>query len=326
MMNTAVRPVPGVSVKEADMRTNATLPAALRRSLLLLIGSAFVITCASQLRAEGPPNIPSASASPLYASYYGFGQESYPSARNVSLSSPAQIGAYSVSPETLGDLMMIHREYLAAIEAYQRAPHDSAVVWNKLGIAYQHMYALDIAKLQYERSLSINPSYAEALNNLGTVYYGEQNYSRAEKYYRKAIHLKPEDASFYSNLGTAYFADHNYKKGIVAYRKAFSIDPDVFINNSLARVAEVGPTDEQIKLDYSLAELYAQNGMFGPAIQYLRLAFIAGFNDNKKLLEDTSFAKLKLTSEFRLLLTEEHVKDPGATEQSMVVGSKSLMR
>jgi tetratricopeptide (TPR) repeat protein len=305
------------------MRTNLSLPVAIQRSLPLIIGSVFVFTTATQLRAEGPPSIPAASADPLYASY-GFGQENYPSAQNVSLSSPAQIGAYSITPETLGDLLMIHRQYLAAIEAYQRAPRDSAVVWNKLGIAYQHMYALDIAKLQYEKSLSINPKYPEALNNLGTVYYGQQNYHKAEKYYHKAIHLKPHDASFYSNLGTAYFADHDYKRGIAAYRKAFSIDPEVFIGNSLQRVTEMGPTDEQVKLDYSLAELYAQNSMFGPAIYYLRLAFIAGFKDNKKLLEDTSFAKLRLTTQFHLLLTEEHVKNPNA-EESMVVRSKSPM-
>ena len=134
----------------------------------------------------------------------------------------------ALDAETQGDLLMVHQKYLSAIDAYRRAPHDSAVVWNKLGIAYQHMYALDFAKLQYQKALSLEPNYPEAINNLGTVFYGQKNYRKAESCYRKALRYKPQAASFYSNLGTAYFADHKYKQGLDAYQHAFSIDPDVF--------------------------------------------------------------------------------------------------
>jgi tetratricopeptide (TPR) repeat protein len=311
------------------MRTILSLPTAVQRSLPLLLGSALVFAAIPCAYAAGPYSPPAYSAAPAYLAYTP-GQQNYPSSQNVSLSTPTNVierlDMSSISPEMLGDLMMIHREYLAAIEAYQHAPQNSAVVWNKLGIAYQHMYALDIAKLQYERALSINPKYAEALNNLGTVYYGEQNYHKAEKYYHKAIHLKHNNASFYSNLGTAYFADHHYKRGLAAYREAFKIDPEVFIGDSLARVEEMGPQGEQITLNYDLAELYAQAGMADAAIHYLRLAFIAGFNDHKKLMEDASFAKLRQTAKFQLLLTEEHFKKPGASEQSMVVPSGQTSR
>jgi len=299
------------------MRTIYRLPAALPHSFFLLLSAAFVFVFVARAIAEGPRDLPTASPVPSYASY-GFGQQDYPSAQNVSLASPARLDIYSVPPETLGDLMMIHQRYLAAIEAYQRAPHNSAVVWNKLGIAYQHMYALDIAKLQYEKALEINPKYPEAINNLGTVYYGEQNYHKAEKYYHKAIRLEPNCASFYSNLGTAYFADHNYKRGIAAYKKAFSIDPEVFISDPLDRVAEMGPTEEQVALNYALARLYAQAGMVEASIQYLRMAYMDGFNDTRKLMEDQGFAALRTTSQFRLFMTEEHIKGTDSAEQSLV--------
>jgi tetratricopeptide (TPR) repeat protein len=215
-------------------------------------------------------------------------------------------GLSSLSPETQGDLLMVRERYLAAIDAYKHAPQDSPVVWNKLGIAYQHMYALDFAKLQYEKAVSLDPKYAEAINNLGTIYYGQKNYHKAESCYRKALRYKPQTASFYSNLGTAYFADHKYKQGVEAYQHAFSIDPEVFIRESLERIAEMGPIEEQAKLNYTLAKIYAQAGNLKAALLYLRTALSEGFDDRKKLMADKEFASLRETQEFHLLMAEEH--------------------
>jgi len=310
------------------MRTILRSPAATPRNSLLLLSALFLsvsLPCISRAHAEKARDLPAASASPFYGTF-GIAQETSPSAQTISLSRSSQLDIYSVNPETLGDLMMIHQRYLAAIEAYQRADHDSAVVWNKLGIAYQHMYALDIAKLQYEKALTLNPQYSEAINNLGTVFYGQQDYRKAEMYYRKAIRLKPDCASFYSNLGTAYFSDHSYKRGVLAYRKAFALDPEVFIGDPLERVTEMGPVEEQATLNYSLAALYAQAGMVDVAIRYLRMAFIDGFNDSKKLMEDKNFAALRTTQQFRLLMTEEHVKDPNSADQALAGHAKSPLR
>lgn len=297
-------------------------PAALRGIILLLIGSLYAFCFVPHAQTEQHPDLPVSSASP-FSSAFGAAQQGA-TVRTGSIGNAPRPDVYSMKPEMLGDLMMIHQHYLAAIAAYERAPHDSAVVWNKLGIAYQHMYAMNLAKLQYEKALTINPKYPEALNNLGTVYYGKQDYRKAEKYYRKAIKLKPNCAAFYSNLGTAYFAERNFKKGLRAYRRAFSIDPQVFISDSLNGVSEPGQADEQVALNYALARLYAQAGMVKPAIHYLRVAFMDGFTDNKKLMQDTAFARIKATPQFQLLLTEEHVKG-AATEQSMVAPGKPSM-
>jgi hypothetical protein len=316
IFSTDVRPDSGsFLLRRLNMRTIHLSSATTPRSLLLL-SATLVFACTTIARAGGLHSLPRTSPSPFFGTF-GIGQESYPAAQTVSLASRPRPDIDSLSPETLGDLMMIHRRYLAAIEAYQRGSKDSAVVWNKLGIAYQHLYALDIAKLQYEKALQLNPKYPEALNNLGTVYYGQQNYHKAEANYLKALRLKPNSASFYSNLGTAYFADRNYKRGMEAYRKAFSLDPEVFIRDSMEHVAEMGPVDQQITLNYALAGMYAQAGMVDAAIHCLRMAFINGFNDSKKLMQDKRFVALRATPQFKLLMTEEHVKSDG-TEQSMM--------
>jgi len=303
------------------MRTNFVKSAPTPRTLLMTLIA--VCTCVSGAGGQGPndhavsgDNAFYGPGSKMYYGEFGLSQEmpgsssKTPPAQMVSsVSPPADFGAglSSLAPETQGDLLMIHQRYLAAIAAYQRGPHDSPVVWNKLGIAYQHMYALDFAKLQYEKALSLNPKYSEALNNLGTVYYGEKDYRKAEKYYKKALKLKPDCASFYSNLGTAYFAEHKYKQGLAAYQRAFDLDPQVFIRDTMERIAEMGPIEEQARLNYELARMYAHAGNLDVAIRYLRNALIDGFDDRKKLMEEKDFAALRSKPEFTLLLSEEHL-------------------
>lgn len=304
------------------MRTNLDKLAAETRSWLVALIA--VCTCVPGVSGQGPNDRANTGNDDAFHGVgarmaydeFAIAQElpakttAEPPARAVaSITPPSDFGMANLTPEMQGDLMMIHQRYLAAISAYERGPRDSSVVWNKMGIAYQHMYALDFAKLQYEKALSLNPKYPEALNNLGTVYYGEKDYKKAEKYYKKALRLKPACASFYSNLGTAYFAERKYKEGMVAYQRAFSLDPEVFIRESLERIAEVGPIEEQARLNYELARIYAQAGNVQAAIHYLRNAFIDGFDDRKKLMADKDFATLRATPQFTLLLAEEHLNN-----------------
>src|ERR1700749_225885 len=40
------------------------------------------------------------------------------------------------TPEQLGDALMAHQRYQAALDAYKKAPSNDATVFNKMGIAY----------------------------------------------------------------------------------------------------------------------------------------------------------------------------------------------
>ena len=212
-----------------------------------------------------------------------------------------------ISPELQGDLLMVRKRYLAAIEAYSQAPQDSAVVWNKVGIANHHLLKLAEAKRDYERALSLNPNYAEAMNNLGTVYYSDKSYRQAERYYKKALKLAPQSATTYSNLGTAYFAEKKYKKGAASYQKAFELDPNVFISDSTERIEGGAATEDRASLNFCLAETFAQAGMNDRALEYLRHAFDEGFKDRKKLMEDKELVTLRSTPQFQELLAQEHI-------------------
>lgn len=203
---------------------------------------------------------------------------------------------------------MARQQYVAAIQAYQEDPSTSAVIFNKIGMAYHHLFAMDSAKQNYLRALKLRPNYPEAINNLAAVYYARKQYRKAEKLYRKAIRLDPKSAAVYSNLGTDYFAEHRPELGIEALRTAFALDPRVFDANAGELVSESLPARDRAAQDYCLARLYAQSGHKDQALEYLRRALDEGFDDKKKLLQDQQLASLRATPEFAQLMIEQKLR------------------
>lgn len=215
------------------------------------------------------------------------------------------IAAVDLPPETLGDLAMAHQEYLRAIDAYSQVPDKTAEVWNKLGMAYHHLFAMDEARRDYERALRLHPDYAEVLNNLGAIYYAKKSYKKAIHYYRKAISIDPRSAPIYSNLGTAWFARGKTEAGIEAYRTAFALDPTVFATNSALLVNEGLDAHDRALQDFCLAKLFAASGRNEEAIDFLRKALDEGFSDRRKILADETLASLRATPEFARLMIEQ---------------------
>lgn len=213
-----------------------------------------------------------------------------------------------LTPELRGDLAMARQQYLDAVKDYREVSPASALIWNKLGLAYHHLLATDLAKRAYQQALRLEPNYPEALNNMGAIFYGHRSYRKAEKYYLKALKLDPNQPSILSNLGTAYFADRKAQLGIEAYRKAFALDPTVFSDNSLQLVSASLPAHDRAQQDYCIALLFAQTGRVSQAIDYLRKALNEGFDDRDKLLHDRTLASLRTTPEFSQLMAEQKLR------------------
>ena len=211
-----------------------------------------------------------------------------------------------LSPERRGDILMARKMYREAAETYKKGSLDSAIIENKIGIAYHQMLQTDIARKYYERSMKIDPAYAEATNNLGTVYYSKKSYRRAIKLYHRALKLAPNSASIYSNLGTAFFARKNYKQAAESYQKALSLDPDVFEHRSSWGVMlQERSVEERAKFHYYLAKTYAKAGMNERALLYIRKALEEGFTERKKMMEDPEFVSLRKLPEFQELMAME---------------------
>lgn len=211
-----------------------------------------------------------------------------------------------ISPEMRGDIYMARRMYREAIDAYRAIQPPTAVIYNKIGIAYHQLGDLKSAKKMYERAIKLNKQYAEAINNLGTIHYARKSYRRAISTYKKALKFNPESASIYSNLGTAYFARKDYRRAAECYEKAVALDPDVFERRGTAgTLLQERSVEERARFHYHLAKVYAKYGRNDLALFYMRKSIEEGFKEKRRYLEEDEFAELRKLPEFEEIMKIE---------------------
>jgi len=197
--------------------------------------------------------------------------------------------------EQRADIYMARKSYEDAVDYYYRALKETrmtnAVVWNKLGIAYQQLENFSSARKAYNQAIRHQKTYAEPLNNLGTTYYMEKKYGKSVKYYMKALKLHPESASYHLNLGTSYLHMKKYQESVEEYRTALSLDPNCFAQRSA-----FGTTIEARGADpeyfFYLGKVFASLGRADEAVRSLRRALEDGFKDRKRILDDPDFMKI----------------------------------
>jgi Tfp pilus assembly protein PilF len=224
----------------------------------------------------------------------------------TSASAPAAIisPATPPTPEELGDTLVVHQRYQAALAAYAKAT-PTASVWNKMGIAYQMMFNLKDASRCYKESLQLDPKNSNVLNNLGTIYDSLKEYGQAEKYYKKALRLDPKSALVLKNLGTNLLSQHKYSRGWEVYQQALAIDPQIFEDRNSPQVQNPASVEERGAMNYYMALGCARIGQTGCALQYLRMAMDEGYTNPKKVASDIAFASLRDNPDFKQLLASQ---------------------
>jgi tetratricopeptide (TPR) repeat protein len=212
-----------------------------------------------------------------------------------------------VTPEELGDALMIHQRYQAALDAYKNAPLNTAQIWNKMGVAYQLMFDNHDAERCYRKALKLDPKNAKVLNNLGSVYMELKLYASAEHIYSKAIHLNPQSALFRKNLGTAYLAEGKYKKGWKEYESALALDPSIFSHITGMRVENPASLRDRGAMNFYMAKSCAHAGLFAQAVEYLRMALNEGFTNPRKILADAELSRMRNAPEFQQLMASQGI-------------------
>lgn len=220
-----------------------------------------------------------------------------------------------ITPEDIGDSLLVKRRYHEALDQYKKMSRSSPALWNKMGIAYQMLSDLKDAAHCYKQALRLNPAHAWALNNMGTIYDAQGDFARAEGFYRKAFDADSDSARIAMNLGTNLMTQKKYTQGQDMYKRALALDPEVFEQDE-GPVAQSGvPIEQRGAMSYYKARDYAQAGMIDRALKFLRKAINQGYASASDVAQDSSFAALRQNPAFQRLIAE-HSQSPSRQSPS----------
>ena len=83
----------------------------------------------------------------------------------------------------------------------------------------------DFALADYNKTIEINPYFANAYNNRGLLYHAKNEPDRAIADYSKAIEINPKYANAYFSRGLSYRAKGDNDRSKTDINKAIELDP-----------------------------------------------------------------------------------------------------
>jgi len=99
-------------------------------------------------------------------------------------------------------------------EGNVKALYERARVFHKRG-------RLQEATRLYERTLSLNPDYVDALNNLGVIHIQNKRYSAARESFAKAIRLRPDYVDSHYNLACVHALEGAVSQSLIHLKGSF---------------------------------------------------------------------------------------------------------
>jgi tetratricopeptide (TPR) repeat protein len=218
---------------------------------------------------------------------------------------PADASAHDL--EKTGDELRSKKGFSDAIEYYRAAmkKSDSAELHNKVGIAYLQMLQLKFAEKEFNHAIKMDRNYAEALNNLGVVFYIRKKYGKAIHEYDRALKLSETSASFHSNRGMALFEEKAFDKATAEFVRALELDPQIFERQALGGIAaRMASPEDRARYAYTLARIYAQQGLYDRSLEYLKKAIEGGYPKINDVYTDEVFAGLRKDPRFAVVMTK----------------------
>jgi tetratricopeptide (TPR) repeat protein len=200
----------------------------------------------------------------------------------------------TLNAEGRADLLMVQKDYSAALAAYEdivRSDPKNAALLNKAGIACQQLGNLNQAERFYRQAFRANKKFASALNNIGTLDYQRSRYGKAIKSYKKAIEITANASSIYSNLGYAYYANKQYPEALQAFGKALALDPGIFEHKGgLGSLVQQRSAPDPGLFYFLVAKSFAKVGDAERVAHYLKLSRDDGYKDVALAAKDPEFA------------------------------------
>ncbi len=139
--------------------------------------------------------------------------------------------------ERLGDALLqkgnLQIAYLQYERSLQRNPGNIRVEY-KEGLALLVGKKYDSAVRQFKAVLKKKSDYVPAYDGLGRAYFYKHDYVKAEKYLRRAVDMNPKLWEAHNYLGNIYDFQKKNEAAVREYRSAIAINPNAgFVYNNL---------------------------------------------------------------------------------------------
>ncbi|OGX59651.1 MAG: hypothetical protein A2306_05635 [Omnitrophica WOR_2 bacterium RIFOXYB2_FULL_38_16] len=154
---------------------------------------------------------------------------------------------------------------------------------NNLGAEYIRRGKYDLALVEANKTLELNPGYYKAYYNRGIAFYNYRLYEKAIKDFKKSIELNPTYHDAYNYLGIYYFNNGKIDLALENYNKALEFNPNyvsaynnrgmIYLNKRQFDTAlsdfnkALSLDDKHIKAYYNRGNLYYAKGQYGKAIE-----------------------------------------------------------
>lgn len=118
-----------------------------------------------------------------------------------------------------------HGEAVASLDALIAASGErNAFLLNKRGVAKARLGMAEDARGDFERALSVQPSFPAALVNLGNLALEEDRVDEAVAHYERAIAIDAEYSGAHFNASIAYKRLGRYEDAVRALRTAQKLE------------------------------------------------------------------------------------------------------
>lgn len=117
--------------------------------------------------------------------------------------------------------------YQAAIAILEKAikehPKEVGLHFN-LGLNYLKIMNINKAKVQFTRTLELDPTHAKAYHALGMIHYDREEFKTAGGYFRASIEAGKKDAYLYYQMGSCWFKLKQFEQAIEVFNQAIALN------------------------------------------------------------------------------------------------------
>jgi type IV pilus assembly protein PilF len=191
---------------------------------------------------------------------------------------------------------------LASVEFNRSIQTDKTYkqAWYGLGIISDYQGKYDDARKYYEEAIDLDSKFSEAYNALGVIYFKQQKWKEAIRSFNKALENKLYTTPHIPliNLGDLYMAQKDYPKAIEAYRDSKRyVNHEITMEKLGTALYEAGRVKEAIKEFQEGVSVSPQNASMRFS---LAVALLKDGNKKAALAEFKKAAELAPKSEIAL--------------------------